>query len=298
MAGEATVEESAMLESRAGGEREVDVAISSEVAGHKVTVSVEATASRRPATVEWVERMVKKHESLPTSKLVLVSESGFTSTARTFAEQQGVVTLEPKDIEGPDRSYVIVNRLKAIWPKLVELTPESAKVWVKKPNGQTVWFKAPADLDILLEDGSELPAPLYQLVRSIVEGRWDKIIEDIGLRDITEDRDEFFVLFVEPVNPRIDGIEVSLFARYQDETGSELHSIERIEVSGRAVITVRQVDLSHASLGDIEFAHGNTTFPKGPALVVATEDKQGGKLTLRLHEESDDRTLPSRPAAP
>ncbi len=61
-----------MLESRAGGEREVDVAISSEVAGHKVTVSVEATASRRPATVEWVERMVKKHESLPTSKLVLV----------------------------------------------------------------------------------------------------------------------------------------------------------------------------------------------------------------------------------
>lgn len=56
MADNAMVEESAMLlDAESGVEREVDVVITSSVAGHTVVVGVEATAKGRPADVKWVE---------------------------------------------------------------------------------------------------------------------------------------------------------------------------------------------------------------------------------------------------
>jgi hypothetical protein len=76
MAVGATVEESAMLVNRATKRRrEVDVVIRGKQATHDVVVGVEATKGNRMASVEWVERMIGKHQNLPTDKLVLVSQS-------------------------------------------------------------------------------------------------------------------------------------------------------------------------------------------------------------------------------
>src|SRR3954447_25916201 len=78
----ATVEESAMLVHRTTGElREVDVVIRSYVAGYQIIVGIEARASARKADLPWVESIIGKHSELPTSQLVLVSESGFTGPA-------------------------------------------------------------------------------------------------------------------------------------------------------------------------------------------------------------------------
>lgn len=76
-----------MLEQRTTGVlREVDVVVRSDIAGHEVIVGIEARASARKADLLWVETLLGKHEDLPTSKLVLVSESGFTGPA----EREGV----------------------------------------------------------------------------------------------------------------------------------------------------------------------------------------------------------------
>jgi hypothetical protein len=54
MAGDATVEESAMLKERGSGEeREVDVVIRSAAAGYPLVVSIEAVATRRKADKPW-----------------------------------------------------------------------------------------------------------------------------------------------------------------------------------------------------------------------------------------------------
>ena len=47
--------------------REVNVVIRRTVAGHEVTVSVEATAMSPPAGVTWIDEMISKHADLPTS---------------------------------------------------------------------------------------------------------------------------------------------------------------------------------------------------------------------------------------
>lgn len=64
MAGDATVEESGMLVHRVTGEeREVDVVIRSEVAGHEIIISVEATAVGRKADTTWVEARASRVSS-------------------------------------------------------------------------------------------------------------------------------------------------------------------------------------------------------------------------------------------
>ncbi len=82
----ATVTESKALPDRdAGVEREVDMVTEGNLAGAALTVSVECRAHKRPADVSWVDEMCGKHERLPTTHLVLLSESGFTRSARAKA---------------------------------------------------------------------------------------------------------------------------------------------------------------------------------------------------------------------
>lgn len=172
MAGEAEVEESGLLVNRLTGDpREVDVVIRSQVAGHPVTVAVEATSGRRRANVEWIERMVGKHRNLPTDRLVLVSEGGFSGTARELAEREGAITLSPEDLEGENPTAKIVGRLKSLWPKLLALTPERFRVFVERQDGGVGWFRAEPDHLLFLEDGTPV-ATLNGFAHRLIQKRF------------------------------------------------------------------------------------------------------------------------------
>ena len=126
-----------MLTNRLTGEqREVDVVVRTKTAGHEVLVAVEATAGGRKATAPWVEGMIGKHKNLPTDKLVLVCEAGLSRQARRLAEAEGVVALTAEELSGDDPAYVVVNQLRSIWPKLISLTPERARIYVRRPAGE------------------------------------------------------------------------------------------------------------------------------------------------------------------
>ncbi len=143
MAGDAVVEESAMLtHALTGAKREVDVVIRTNVAGYAVIVSVEATATGRRATGPWVEQMCAKHAGLPTNQLVLVSEKGFTPEALRLAAANHAVALSPADLDVPDPDAAVVGQLKSLWPKILALTPESASVQVERPDGGSNWVRA------------------------------------------------------------------------------------------------------------------------------------------------------------
>lgn len=76
------VTESEMLIDLISGQsREVDIVAKRTVIGHQIVLSIECQDRNRPADVTWVESLAKKHEHLPTSKLVLWSRSGFTRQA-------------------------------------------------------------------------------------------------------------------------------------------------------------------------------------------------------------------------
>jgi hypothetical protein len=86
--GENRATPSAMVRSKVPGvlKREVEIRVEAEVDGHPIYIGIEVSASKsRKKTVEWVERMQGKHAHLSTSKLVLVSSSGFTKAGLALA---------------------------------------------------------------------------------------------------------------------------------------------------------------------------------------------------------------------
>lgn len=76
-----------------GEEREVDIVLKYKLGIHDVLVSIECIDRKRKADSTWVETMAKKHEFLPTSKLVLWSSSGFYKPAIITAEKLGIETV-------------------------------------------------------------------------------------------------------------------------------------------------------------------------------------------------------------
>lgn len=85
-----------------GEKREVDIILEVTVAGDPVKIAIEVVEWQRPAGVPWVEAMVKKHESLPTDKLILISKSGFTKPARAKAAYYHVDILTHLQAEAAD----------------------------------------------------------------------------------------------------------------------------------------------------------------------------------------------------
>jgi hypothetical protein len=84
----AVVTESKFLEHRhTGNAAEVDVVIEGKLAGQDVTLGIECTAGKRPATIEWVQQMIGKHQGMPISRSILVSQSGFTRNAKKHAAE-------------------------------------------------------------------------------------------------------------------------------------------------------------------------------------------------------------------
>jgi hypothetical protein len=283
MAEDVTVEESAMLEDRVTGEqREVDVVIRGAV-GHDVVVAVEAAGRSRPATVEWVEQMIGKHANLLTDKLVLVSQSGFTPQARKRAESAGVVALAPVDLEKGDPAYVVVNRLRSLWPKLVSLTPEQIGISVGRKSDPKPYEAPPLaeSISVLLDDGQEL-GTLERLVQAQIGANMEKVAEQIGLKDMAEDIEAQFHLGIgPPLTIEVEGEERHVFVRDEGST-PELRAINKVIVLGKASIRVSQIPLKHGRLGEIAYSVGEGKIGDQEAIVVATEEEAGGKLTFRI----------------
>jgi hypothetical protein len=274
-----TVVESEELTERSTGiKREVDVVIRRTVAGHEVVVGVEATAKSAPADVTWIDEMLAKHTDLPTARLVLVSESGFTSKALMKAEARGVVTMAPTDLQGSDFQGKLVGQLQKIWPKSVELKFDHLYVTAEAPGG-TVTREVPFDVALYRDDGTEACTPL-DIFRRWFDSDFSAAAEMIGLTEFTDDIDQWFRGGANPPW-NVDGIEIeTLYLR--DETGQEVehHRLLSFEITGRASIRVGEVTLTHKSLGDVEYAYGETLFDGQPTRFVASLGADGEQAAI------------------
>jgi hypothetical protein len=110
LASDAAVTESRLLIDKVSGRNvEVDVVIEGKLGGVPLLIGIECTATKRPATVEWVDQMLGKHSSLPVDKTVLVSKTGFTPDAVTKATSRGVDVLQLSEAESRDWSGWVLN---------------------------------------------------------------------------------------------------------------------------------------------------------------------------------------------
>jgi hypothetical protein len=105
-AGTARVTESALVRDQiTDDEREVDVYIEAKTADYPMNIAVEVVGTRRKADITWVERMHAKHASLPTNKLVIVSERGFSKPALRRAALYGIEALSIEEALSSDWQF-------------------------------------------------------------------------------------------------------------------------------------------------------------------------------------------------
>lgn len=279
MAGSATVEPSAFLRSRTtGATREVDVVVRSMSAGHEVVVSIEAVSRSRKATREWVDQMLGKHADLPTNKLVLISERGFTRDAREAAVAAGAVPLAPENV-ATNAAEQIVLAVPSLWPKLVIFTPKTFSVEFDTEIPAAGWHSGvPA---VYVEDGTLIAPSLGGFVQELQQRRWQSLTDEIGLAKIakSEVRSSTFVL--EEIRPKINGARQVVCLRNADDR--RLYRLKRIAVNGTLEIQVSNIALTHKRLGDVDYAFGHGKLGDREALVVATAHDE--LLTLRFRPE-------------
>jgi hypothetical protein len=284
MAGDATVEASAMLPSRStGAPCEVDVVIRAHPAGHEVIVSVEAMARSRKADHTWVDQMVGKHADLPTSKLVLVSQKGFTRDARAAAVARNAVPLAPEDLPTTNREGAVIKAVPALWPKVVTFTVEEMGVRFTDDDVPTDgWPEMPT---VFVEEG-ELGA-LMEVIGRIYEARFPELIEELDLANRTDDSVELFTLVLGPaegddIQIEINGSKKTLFLLNENGRG---YSLQQITAVGKGEIHVSKIPLTHARLGewDLNFGYGEGKIAGRDALLVVSErEGDEGMLTVRV----------------
>jgi hypothetical protein len=296
MAGDAPVEASAMLPSqKTGALREVDVVIRAKQAGHDVIVSVEAMARSRKADRQWVEQMVAKHADLPTSKLVLVSEKGFTKDARRAAFADNAVPLAPEDIRSGNPEEDVMNAVPALWPKVVSFTVEELSV--KFTDGGVPldgWGDVPATVFVPDEgDGVIVLGDLMDLVQRLYGARFDELMKQIDVANATEDSVKKFTLVVAPAEGDelqlpVDGILKTLFLLNENGVG---YSLRRVVAVGKGEIKVGRIPLTQGRLGDwsVSFGYGEGKVGDRDALVVVSEQDEGqAQITLRIRPVSSE----------
>jgi len=165
LAGRATVTESAMLTDRVTREeREVDILLVAKAGGYTVRVGIEVISWSRPADTPWIEKMLAKHQNLPTDKLVLVSERGFYEPAHRKAEFYGVELLTMEEASVAD------------WNLIDTLTPDGffetmtvgydVEGVIQLDEGPKIQIPIPRSASFPTEKG---PKTIDELVRSMLD---------------------------------------------------------------------------------------------------------------------------------
>jgi hypothetical protein len=261
------------------------VVIRSRSGGYETIVSVEAVARERARSVDYVEGVIAKHDHLPTNKLILVSETGFSREARAVAEAEGVTALAPEDVGDDDPAGRIVAAIPALWPKVVEFNPiDFGVVFDDRDVPDEGWGD---EIPVLyLDDSTRIEGTLADFVLDNYRTQLPDLMNQIGVAAVSKDEERRFHLEIREPKWRIDGQERRVCLLNED---GRLYSLRTITAEGIGKITVSdKIAIKHRRLGelDVQFAYGEGKVAGRDALIVMSGNQEAGKLTVRVRPET------------
>jgi hypothetical protein len=248
-----------MVDSRSGREREVDVAVEEDLDGHRLTQSFEVTSIARKVDIRQVEQLIKKHETLPTNRLFIVSWSGFSRSALEAIEgDKNTFAVEPVVETGPTGPVV-----KNLTMDTATLDAERVVCRVRLPDGSAIRVQMETDHDVFGEGGVEV-GPMAEIVAQILN---DPETIEFVLREVHDhpqrDTATHYTL------GKLVG-DQNLYL-HQREFG-EMHQVEAVEITGPIRLGRAPLDLEVRSFDNSRFAHGTGKISDKEVLFVAGLD--------------------------
>lgn len=243
-----------------GESREIDVVAQTALGAHKILLSIECRDHARPADVLWVEGMSKKHECLPTSKLILWSRSGFTKSALLKAYALKIDTISQKNASTTDWAHLARNlidsRLQYVTPQyspFIDVTLSDGTLKRLEHVSNAVWF-----------DGNDriigtITALLNYLTNS-------NEIRTVILDNATSGKNDFYIELTPP-------------EPWYTKTSDGLNaSILRIGVGLDTFTEVVLVDATSAEYEKKIYTLGSATLKDGKFELLIEESADGNKL--------------------
>jgi hypothetical protein len=195
-----TVTESRELTDAITGEpREVDIVAEAVVGGYPLLLCIEVRDRSRPADVTWLEGVAKKHDHLPTNKLVVWSASGFSDPCLAKAKALGIEAVTPGSLaEAPWASRArdfVGSSLKWVRP---ELSP-SADV-ILEDGAAERW--ACQRETLLIQEGGSQQISVGALLDQIA---WNPEIRTAFLDHAPEGSGDFHAIYEPPFPCTVEG---------------------------------------------------------------------------------------------
>jgi hypothetical protein len=147
-----------------------------------------------------------------------------------------------------------------------------------------MWFRASPDNLILLDVGTAVEVePLIAGVEGFLRDNMSKLTGLPEFENADTSRCTRFGLEVgPPAQVLYDGVPHGLTVRWEETSPPEFHTIEKILITGQAVIDVDEISLTHRRLGEVMYAFGESVISGRPVLFLITEDEHAGKASLRF----------------
>jgi Restriction endonuclease len=284
--------ESAMVpDATAGTDREVDVLIKAEVAGEEITVAVEATALGRKLDLPGVQALIKKHEKLGTSQLIIVSESGFTEPADREIKATPIVSgYQPTDLKNPQLLETkIVGKLAKLWRKRFSVTVTEVFAELELPasllkTNIVPWTRLPLHFPLDDAKANEVATP-EMVVLQWANANPEAVGELLDVANTAVDTDKTFLTDLCPPW-RVDGRESDLYLMVDTninpnhEPTPEPLRLLKLDLCGSASIRVSEADLRHQQLSDkIAYSVGHIVEDGESLLLVASATSKGETVT-------------------
>jgi hypothetical protein len=263
-----TVTESKFLhDASLGIDREVDIVVEGSFDGDPVVTSIEVTEVGRSATVEWAERLIGKHRSLPTNRLMLVSKSGFTSSALAAVAREGgwVAAVTPQPVEVGGQPFV-----KSLFMDLIQLDCDAFRLYALTANDQWV-ATIPPDSAICDVNGIEL-GTADDLARETFHLPWLR-------KQVSVDAHHH------PERDLLDKFECvvgldSLGYYLRSETANELHHVKAVEFKGKFRFVQQELAFEFSYLGNRRYGFTEAPILDRPVIWVTSTDENDGTTKL------------------
>lgn len=270
ISGETDVQQSALLVDRIiGKKREVDIVIAGSLGPREVLIGVEVTASR--ADITWVEQMIGKHKHLPTDKLVLFAQGGFSKDAEEEAASEGVETVTlgvPEEADWPE----IVGKLTKVYLARADLIPEKGTATLKASPG--VEPEVGPDTVLFASNGARV-CSFQELTDWFLSKA--NVLEQLYVR---EDREKLMSFRAEITLPQ------GLFMK---DTEGNLHEVSALKLDGGCQYLGATADITSSRYRGSPVAYGKTTLGDQPLAFAVTEQENNPlKASIILFTSEND----------